>query len=56
MSPSAAVGAQFYRRRINLTQVNGDQFPAPGVSTAAAAATTTGSQDYLINKTLGFYA
>ncbi len=52
---ASSVGAQFYRRRVNLTQVNGDQFPAPGVSTAAAAAITTGSQDYLINKTLGFY-
>jgi TonB-linked SusC/RagA family outer membrane protein len=52
---STSFGAQFYRKRINLSQVNGDQFPAPGVSTARAAAITTGSQDYLINKTVGFY-
>ncbi|HEY0778873.1 MAG TPA: SusC/RagA family TonB-linked outer membrane protein, partial [Gemmatirosa sp.] len=56
LSSAFSVGAQFYRRRVNLSQVNGTEFPAPGVSTAAAAAITTGSQDYLINKTLGFYA
>ena len=56
VSSATSVGAQFYRKRINLTQINGDQFPAPGVSTAKAAAVTTGTQDYLINKTLGFYA
>ena len=52
---TTSVGAQLYRKRVNLTQVNGDQFPAPGVTTAKAAAITTGSQDYFINKTIGFY-
>ncbi len=56
LSSATSLGAQYYRRRVNLSLVNGDQFPAPGVTTAAAAAVTTGSQDYLINKTLGFYA
>ncbi|GJG89183.1 SusC/RagA family TonB-linked outer membrane protein [Gemmatimonadetes bacterium T265] len=56
LTATSSVGAQFYRRRVNLSQVNGSQFPAPGVTTGAAAAITTGSQDYLINKTLGFYA
>ncbi len=55
LTATSSAGAQYYRRRVNLSQVNGNQFPAPGVSTAAAAAITTGSQDYLINKTLGFY-
>jgi outer membrane receptor protein involved in Fe transport len=56
LGTSTSFGAQLYRRRTNLTQVNGDQFPAPGVTTARAAAITTGSQDYFINKTVGFYA
>ena len=40
LTATSSAGAQFYRRRVNLSQVNGSQFPAPGVSTAAAAAIT----------------
>ncbi len=55
LTSSSSFGAQLYRKRVNLTQVNGDQFPAPGVTTARAAAITTGLNDFFINKTLGFY-
>jgi hypothetical protein len=36
--------------------VIGREFPAPGLKTAAAAATNVGSQDFQTNTTIGFYA
>jgi TonB-linked SusC/RagA family outer membrane protein len=51
-----SVGGQYYRRRVELSQVNGRGFPTTGVTTAAAAATTTGSTDELTNTTVGLFA
>lgn len=50
-----SLGAQFYRRRSELTQVTASQFPAPGLTTAAAAAVRDGSQDFVTNSGLGMY-
>ena len=55
LTSSSSVGGQYYRRRTNLVQVTGQQFPAPGLKTAAAAAVVTGSQDYVTNATAGVY-
>jgi TonB dependent receptor-like, beta-barrel len=41
---------------VRSSQVIGLEFPAPGLKVAAAAATRQGSQDFLTNTTVGFYA
>lgn len=51
-----SVGGQLYRKRIDVTQVTASQFPAPNLTTAAAAAIRQGSQDFVENTTLGMYA
>ena len=52
----SSFGAQYYRKRIRTSQAVGLEFPAPGLSTVAAAATRQGSQDFQTNTTIGFYA
>jgi TonB-linked SusC/RagA family outer membrane protein len=52
---TSSVGGQLYRKRIDLTQITATQFPAPNLTTAAAAANVKGSQDYVTNTTLGFF-
>jgi TonB-linked SusC/RagA family outer membrane protein len=56
MTAATSVGVQYYRRRTNTTAILGQQFPAPGVKTAAGASVVTGSQDYVVNSTVGMYA
>ena len=53
---STSFGGQYYQKRIRTSQVTGVEFPAPGLKVAAAAATRQGSQDFLTNTTVGFYA
>ena len=50
-----SMGAQFYRRRTDLTQITASQFPAPDLTTAVAAAIRTGTQDFVSNTTLGMF-
>jgi TonB-linked SusC/RagA family outer membrane protein len=52
---ATSIGGQYYRKRYNTTQVSGREFPAPGLRSASAAAIRDGSQEYLVNTTLGFY-
>jgi len=56
LSSASSVGLQYYRRQTDINSVDANEFPAPGLTTAAAAARVTGSQDYLTNSTLGVYA
>jgi TonB-linked SusC/RagA family outer membrane protein len=56
LASNTSFGAQYYRKRIRTSQVIGREFPAPGLKTAAAAATNVGSQDFQTNTTIGFYA
>jgi TonB-linked SusC/RagA family outer membrane protein len=56
LTSASSIGFQYYRRQTDLNSVTADEFPAPGLTTAAAAARVTGSQDYLTNSTLGMYA
>jgi len=56
LSSASSVGLQYYRRRTDTNNITADEFPAPGLTTAAAAARVTGTQDYLTNSTLGVYA
>jgi TonB-linked SusC/RagA family outer membrane protein len=56
LNSTTSLGGQFFRKRVNTTEVDGREFPAPGVRTAAAAAIRVGSQDYLTNTTVGAYA
>ncbi|MGH7575423.1 MAG: TonB-dependent receptor domain-containing protein, partial [Longimicrobiales bacterium] len=52
---NTSVGGQYYRRRTDVTEVLGLEFPAPGLKTAAAAADVRGSQDYVTNSTAGVF-
>jgi TonB-linked SusC/RagA family outer membrane protein len=53
---NTSFGGQYYQKRVRQSQVVGLEFPAPGLKVAAAAATRQGSQDFLTNTTVGFYA
>ena len=52
---TSSIGGQLYRKRIDITQINATQFPAPGLTTAAAAAVRQGTQDFQTNTTLGSF-
>jgi len=56
LASNTSFGAQYYRKRIRTSQALGQEFPAPGLKTAAAAAIRQGSQDWQTNTTIGFYA
>ena len=53
---TSSIGAQLYRRRSDSTAITATQFPAPGLTTAAAAANRQGTQDFVTNTTLGMFA
>jgi hypothetical protein len=55
LTSATSIGGQLYRKRIDLTQITATQFPAPGLTTAAAAAVRQGSQDFVTNTTLGSF-
>ena len=55
ISSATSVGGQYYRKRFDVVQVSGREFPAPGLRTAAAAALRDGGQDYQTNTTIGLY-
>jgi TonB-linked SusC/RagA family outer membrane protein len=55
LTSATSIGGQLYRKRIDLTQITASQFPAPGLTTAAAAAVRQGSQDFQTNTTLGSF-
>jgi TonB-linked SusC/RagA family outer membrane protein len=55
ISSSSSIGGQYYQRRVDSVGVTGLQFPAPGLRTGSSTATTTGSQDFVTNKTIGLF-
>lgn len=55
LTSTSTAGFQYYRRRTDSNSITADEFPAPGLRTAAAAARVTGSQDYVANSTLGMF-
>ncbi|MFL5615880.1 MAG: SusC/RagA family TonB-linked outer membrane protein [Gemmatimonadaceae bacterium] len=55
LTTATSIGGQLYRKRIDVTQITATQFPAPGLTTAAAAAVRQGSQDFQTNTTLGSF-
>ena len=56
VSSSSSIGGQYYQRRVDSVGVEGLEFPAPGLRTGNSTATTTGSQDFVTNKTIGLFA
>jgi len=52
---STSIGGQFYRNFVQIQTSTGTGFPAPGVTTVGSAATTSGSDDFIENTTLGAY-
>jgi TonB-linked SusC/RagA family outer membrane protein len=55
LTSTSSIGGQLYRKRLDLTQITATQFPAPGLTTAAAAAVRQGTQDFVTNTTLGSF-
>ncbi len=55
LESSTSLGAQYYQRRTNFASEFGRNFPTADVTTIGGAATTTASEDYVENKTLGMY-
>jgi TonB-linked SusC/RagA family outer membrane protein len=56
LSSQTSVGAQYFGRLTRLTNVTGQQFPAPGLSTILGTSVRTGGDDYIENTTIGTYA
>jgi outer membrane receptor protein involved in Fe transport len=56
LTSTSSIGGQLYRKRTDFTQITATQFPAPGLTTAAAAAVRQGTQDFVANTTLGMFA
>jgi TonB-linked SusC/RagA family outer membrane protein len=50
-----SLGAQWYSRHIDSTDVDAEEFPGPGVSAISAAARVLTDGDFVTNNTLGFY-
>ena len=56
LSSKTSVGVQYYQRKNEFIQGEGDFFPAPGLRTIASAGQKVGLQDgWSGNNTLGFY-
>ncbi|MDQ6633938.1 MAG: TonB-dependent receptor [Gemmatimonadota bacterium] len=55
LTTATSVGAQYYRKQNTLASEYGQNFPTPDVTTIGGAATTSSGEDYVENKTLGFY-
>jgi outer membrane receptor protein involved in Fe transport len=55
LTSTSSIGGQLYRKRVDSTAITATQFPAPGLTTAAAAAVRQGSQDFVTNTTLGMF-
>jgi outer membrane receptor protein involved in Fe transport len=49
-------GSQFFRRNTQVVTASGQGFAATGLSQVDATTTTTGSESFVTNSTLGFYA
>lgn len=50
-----SVGIQYYRDMTVNTSIQGEQFPAPGLTSISSTATRTTSENSVENVTLGFY-
>jgi TonB-linked SusC/RagA family outer membrane protein len=55
IASTSTLGAQYYRRQVDLVNATGNQFPAPGLETILATAQTFGVDDYVTNSTLGVF-
>ena len=52
---TSSAGVQYYVKQLGTSTAHGTNFPIPSVTTVAAASQTTGSEDFIENKTLGVY-
>jgi TonB-linked SusC/RagA family outer membrane protein len=53
---TSTIGVQYFRRKRELVNATGEQFPAPGLETVIAAAIRRGEDDYVENTTVGMFA
>ena len=56
VTSTTTVGIQYQHRLTRLVGATGNQFPAPGLETISSTATTAGSDAFVENNTLGFFA
>ncbi|HTA74383.1 MAG TPA: SusC/RagA family TonB-linked outer membrane protein [Gemmatimonadaceae bacterium] len=56
LKSNTSLGAQWYSRHIDSTDVDASEFPGPGVSAISGAAVIRTDGDFVTNNTLGFYA
>ncbi|MHB1224576.1 MAG: TonB-dependent receptor domain-containing protein, partial [Gemmatimonadaceae bacterium] len=54
-SSISSVGAQYYRKAVRIEALQGQGFPAAGITTVAGAASRLGSDDFVENATLGVF-
>jgi outer membrane receptor protein involved in Fe transport len=52
---ATSVGGQIYRRQSQLIGATGEQFPAPRMTDLSATAITRGSDNFILNTTVGSY-
>jgi len=55
VNSQTSVGIQYYHRQTSSSGAQGNEFPAPSVTTVSGAATSLGQEDFIENKTLGTY-
>ncbi|MBI4539906.1 MAG: SusC/RagA family TonB-linked outer membrane protein [Gemmatimonadetes bacterium] len=55
LSTRTSAGFQYYRKLHELSSRSGLEFPAPGLETVGAAATTSASDDFIENVTVGTF-
>jgi TonB-linked SusC/RagA family outer membrane protein len=55
LSSISSIGGQYYGKNTRYEHIEGQNFPATGVTTVAGAAQRIGSDDYLDNTTVGMF-
>lgn len=55
INATSTVGGQYFRKRTEVVSATGQQFPAPGLETVAAAAINNGFDDFVENTTVGMF-
>ena len=55
LESALSIGVQHYRNEDQISGSSGKLFPTPAVTTVSGAAITTGSEDFIENRTLGMY-
>ena len=55
LNSQTSIGIQYYHRQSSTSGALGQNFAVPAITTVSGAASSTGSEDFIENKTLGTY-